>query len=196
MNTKKTLMVLIAAVVLVSLGCRKSGTAKAPSAPAPGQGGTASTQPPTTVGGQQAPATGTAQQPPATRPPAAAGEANEATARATQGAGATPVSADVSTQAFVKGADQTIIGLQQKMSDLQVQIGTLKPEAQQKAQQLQQRFQQDLTTARSNLDKVKTATGPSLTESKTATQKALSDATATLKELQSYVESQRMPSVK
>jgi chromosome segregation ATPase len=184
MNKKMALVLLIAVVLVGTLGCRKSGTETKKQAAAPAA-------PPTTVGGQQ-PATGTAQQPPATQPPAAVGEANQAaSARSAQeGKGVTPARADVSTQAFIKGTDQSLNSLQQKMSELQPQISSLKPEAQQKAQQLQKQFQQDLTSTRAALDKMKTASGESLVESRAAAEKGMGDATATLKELQSYLESQ------
>jgi hypothetical protein len=189
MNRKMTLMVLAAAVLVGSVGCRKQGTTptetkKQSAAPQKGQSGTASSQPPTSVGGQTPPS-GTAKQ------PARAGEPNQpAAARGpTQ---TTPASADLSAQkqAYVQGAEQTITALQKKLSDLQPQIGPQKPEGQLKVQQLQEQFRQDLVKAQAALDKAKTASGSSWADDKAATDKALTDASLSLKNLQSYIQSQ------
>ena len=189
MNRKMALMVLAAAVLVGSVGCRKQGTTptetkKQSAAPQKGQSGTASSQPPTSVGGQT-PAGGTAQQ------PGRVGDANQSAAARGPGQ-ATPASADISAQrqAYVQGAEQTIVALQQKMSDLQSQIGPLKPEAQLKVQQLQEQFRQNLVKARAALDKAKTASGSAWVDAKAATDKALTDASLSLKNLQTYMESQ------
>lgn len=57
-------------------------------------------------------------------------------------------------------------------------------------QQLQLQFQQDLTNARVALDTAKTASGSAWTDAKAAADKALSDASVVLANLQSYLESQ------
>jgi hypothetical protein len=193
MKSKMVVVFLVAAVLFGAIGCGKKEPApkKQTVAPQKGQPGTARSEPPTTVGGQQ-PAAGTAQQPAAKPTPGRAGESNQpASARApSEQGGVTTISADVSTQAYVQQSEQTITTLQQKMSDLQGQIGLLKPEAQQKAQQLQERFQKDLTNARAALDKVKTASGENLKNSRAAADNALSDAAAALKEIQSYITAQ------
>jgi hypothetical protein len=102
----------------------------------------------------------------------------------------TTVSADISTQAYVQQSERAIADMQQRMGVLQAQTGNLKPESQEKALQLQQRFQQDLSRARAALDKVRTADSQTLPESKAAADKALNDAAATGREFQSYLESQ------
>ncbi len=193
-------LLLMTAVLLGSTGCRKQGATgpkKPAKAPAQGKAGTAEAPPPTTVGGQP-PAGSTAQQPPAGRaqPPAQAGgtEANQPAARAPAQPGqVTPASADISAQkqAFLQTSDQTLSSLQQKMSTLQSQIGTLKPDAQPKAQQLQKQFQQDVANARAALDKAKTASGSDWQQAKANADKALNSAATTLKDLQSYVEGQQ-----
>jgi hypothetical protein len=189
MNRKMTLMVLAAAVLVGSVGCRKQGTTptetkKQSAAPQKGQSGTASSQPPTSVGGQTPPS-GTARQ------PGAVGEANQPAAGRSP-TPTTPASADLSaqSQAYVQGAEQTIIALQKQMSDLQMQIGPLKPEQQLKVQQLQEQFRQNLVKARAALDKAKTASGSSWADAKAAADKALTDASLSLKNLQSYMQSQ------
>ncbi len=195
MSRKMALTLLAAAVLLGSASCRKEGPAgakKPAKAPSQGKTGTAESPPPTSVGGQP-PTGGTAQQ-----PPAAAGgtEANQPAARATAQPGpTTPASADISAQkqAYLQNSNQMLSSLQQKMSTLQPQIGTLKPESQQKAQQLQKQFQQDLINARAALDKAKTASGSDWKEAKANSDKALNSAAMTLKDLQSYVESQQGP---
>jgi len=108
MNRKIVLMLLAAAVLLVSVGCRKEGTATGPKksarAPSQGKAGAPESPPPTSVGGQQpggstaqAPAGGTAQQPPASpkQPGATAGgtEANQPATPGTTPASTTPASA-------------------------------------------------------------------------------------------------------
>ena len=191
MNRKMALVLLMAAVLVSSVGCRKEGTTttgpkKQAAAPQKGQPGTASSQPPTTVGGQQ-PATGTAQQP-AAKP----GESNQpasARAGATQG-GVTTVSTDISTQAYVQQSERAIADMQQRMAALQAQTGNLRPGAQEKALQLQQRFQQDLSKAQTALGNVRTASSQTLPAAKAAADKALNDAAATGREFQSYLESQ------
>lgn len=189
MNSKMSLMLLATAVLLSSVGCRKQGTAptepkKQSAAPQKGQPGTARSEPPTSVGGQ-APAGGTAQQ------PGRGGDANQSAAPRVP-APATPASADLSAQrqAYLQGSEQTINDLQQKMSDLQGKIGTLKPETQPKAQQLQEQFRQDLVKARAALDTAKTASSTAWTDAKAAADKALTDASVSLKNLQTYVQSQ------
>ena len=189
MNRKMALMVLVAAVLLGSVGCRKQGTTptetkKQSAAPQKEPPGTASSQPPTSVGGQT-PAGGTAQQ------PGRVGDANQSAA-ARGPAPTTPASAAVADQrqAYVQGAEETIVALQQKMSDLQSQIGPLKPEQQLKVQQLQEQFRQNLVKARASLDKAKTASGSSWADDKAATDKALTDASLSLRNLQTYIQSQ------
>ena len=179
MNRKMALMVLAAAVLLGSVGCRKqeptpTETKKQSAAPQKEQPGTARSQPPTSVGGQTP-----------------AGDANQSAAARGPGQ-ATPASADISSQrqAYVQGAEQTIVALQQKMSDLQSQIGPLKPEEQLKVQQLQEQFRQNLVKARAALDKAKTASGSMWADNKAATDKALTDASLSLKNLQTYIQSQ------
>lgn len=181
MNRKMALIVLAAAVLWGSVGCRKTEPKKQSAAPQKGQPGTASSQPPTSVG-EQPPAGGTARQ------PVPGGDANQAAAAREPGQ-VTPASADISTdrQAYVQGAEQTLIALQQRMSDLQSQIGSLKPEAQLKVQQLQDQFRQNMTKARAALDKAKTASGSSYVDAKASTDKALTDASLSLKNLQTYM---------
>lgn len=200
MTRKVVLPLLMAAVLLGSASCRKEGATgpkKPAKAPTQGKSGTAESPPPTTVGGQQ-PAPGTAQQPPAgrTQPGTKAGgtEANQPAARVQAQPGqATPAAADISAQkqAYLQTSDQMINSLQQKMSTLQPQVGTLKADSQQKAQQFQKQFQQDLTNARAALDKAKTASGSEWQEAKANADKALDSAATTLKDLQSYLESQQ-----
>ncbi len=114
MNRKIALMLLAAAVLLVSVGCRKEGATgpkKSARAPSQGKAGAPESAPPTTVGGQQPgggtaqapaggtarqPAGGTAQQPPesAKQPGATAGgtEANQPAAPGTTPTPTTPAS--------------------------------------------------------------------------------------------------------
>ncbi len=187
MNKKITLVFVMAAVLLSAVGCRKEGTTttgpkKQAAAPQKGQPGATSSQPPATVGGQPS---ATAQQ------PARPGESNQpASARAgTPQGGVTTVSADISTQAYIKQSEQAIADMQRRMASLQAQTSNLKPEAQEKALQLQNRFQQDLSKASTALDSVRTAGSQTLPASKAAADKALEDAWATGKEYQSYLES-------
>ena len=178
MGKKMTAVVLLVTMVfLASVGCRKAGTAtggKKQSSATP-QGGTATEQPP--PAGR-------------TQPPAAVGDANQPPA-----GGVTETSANISAQrqiqTYLQDSEKTITDLRQKMSTLLAQIGALKAESKPKAQQLQQQFQQDLANALAALSKTKTASGAAWTEAKEAADKALSSAASTLKELESYLQSQQ-----
>jgi hypothetical protein len=188
MNKKITLVFLMAAVLLSAVGCRKEGTTttgpkKQAAAPQKGQPGATGSQTPATVGGQ----------PPATaQQPARPGESNQpASARAgTPQGGVTTVSADVSTQAYIRQSERAIADMQQRMASLQAQTSNLKPEAQEKALQLQNRFQQDLSKASTALNSVRTASSQTLPGSKAAVDKALNDAAATGREYQAFLEAQ------
>ncbi len=176
MKRKAVCMLLMGAVALCLIGCKKEDkqastkdkggktTSKAPS-------GQKSVQP---VPGGQADTRGTAK----------TGETGGV-------GGAAGTAADTLAQQknqYVQGAEQILNSMEQKLTAWQQQAGTQgDPAQQQKIQDLSKQVQTELADARAAVDKMRTATGTQLKDAKVAADQALQDAEAAFKNLQTQM---------